>query len=57
MKILEKLHNIIIYSRLSALRTAYFRKKIKRIILFDNRTRWNFWFQFFLIQFLNIFLR
>jgi hypothetical protein len=47
MGILRKLYNNIIYSRLSASRTAHFRKKIRRIILLNNRTRWNFWFQFF----------
>lgn len=45
MGILGKLHNIIAYSRSSALRTAHFKRKIGRMIPLDNRTRWNSWFQ------------
>jgi hypothetical protein len=44
-------HNIVIYiCRLSA-RTDYFRKLIERIIPMNNRTRWNSWYNMFLILF------
>jgi hypothetical protein len=34
-------YNIVIYIRGSSARTEYFRTLIKRIILMNNRTRWN----------------
>jgi hypothetical protein len=34
-------HNIVIHIRESNARTEYFRTLIERMILIDNRTRWN----------------
>jgi hypothetical protein len=36
-----KAHNIVIYIRNSDDRADYFRKLVGRIILIDNRTKWN----------------
>jgi hypothetical protein len=41
LKSFDKTHNIVIYIRNSDNRADYFRKLIKRMILIDNRTRWN----------------
>jgi len=34
-------HNIVVYIYRSSARTDHFRKLVGRIILMDNRTRWN----------------
>ena len=44
MGVLGKLHNIVVYSRSSALRVAEFKKIVRRMIPLDNRTRWNSWY-------------
>ena len=38
---LSKAHNIVVYIRGLGSRAAYFRKLVGRIILIDNRIRWN----------------
>ncbi len=42
-------YNIVVYIRGSSARTDYFRKLVERMILMDNRTRWNSWYNMFLI--------
>ena len=44
MGVLGKLHNIVVYSRSSAARTANFKNIVERMIPLDNRTRWNSWY-------------
>ena len=44
LRSLSKAHNIVIYIRSSDGRADYFRKLTERIILIDNRTRWNSWY-------------
>jgi hypothetical protein len=41
LKFLNKSHNIVIHIRNSDDRADYFRKLVGRIILIDNRTKWN----------------
>jgi hypothetical protein len=41
LRLLSQGHNIVIYIRRLNARTDYFRKLVKKIILMDNRTRWN----------------
>jgi hypothetical protein len=41
LKFLNKGHNIVIYIDGSPARTDVFRKFTKRLILMDNRTKWN----------------
>jgi hypothetical protein len=38
---LGKAHNIVVYIHRSSSCTKYFRIKARRLILIDNRTRWN----------------
>jgi hypothetical protein len=40
---LSKVYNIVVYIRGLGGRAEYFRKLAGRIILMDNRTRWNSW--------------
>jgi hypothetical protein len=40
IKSFRKFHNIIVYIRSSVSRTKEFKNLVKRIILFDNRTKW-----------------
>jgi hypothetical protein len=42
-------YNIVIHIRKSNIRTEYFRTLIERIIPIDNRTKWNSWYNIFLI--------
>jgi hypothetical protein len=49
MKLFEKIHNIVVYIRDSAGRTKEFKELIERMILFDNRTKWNGWYYIFII--------
>ena len=42
-------YNIVVYIRKSSARTDHFRKLVGRIILIDNRTRWNSWYNMLLI--------
>src|SRR6266498_1577390 len=42
-------YNIVVYISGSSARTDVFRKFIKRLILMNNRTRWNSWYKIFLI--------
>jgi nitric oxide reductase activation protein len=42
-------HNIVVYIRGSSARTARFKKLAGKIIPMDNRTRWNNWYEMFLI--------
>jgi hypothetical protein len=51
LEFLGKIYNIVIYIRSSDNRANYFRKLIKRMILMDNRTRWNNWYNIFQILF------
>jgi hypothetical protein len=51
LKFLNKAYNIVIHIRSSDNRANYFRKLIKRMILMDNRTRWNNWYNIFQILF------
>ncbi len=39
----------MVYIRRLNARTDYFRKLVGRMILMDNRTRWNSWYNIFLI--------
>jgi hypothetical protein len=41
IELFGKFHNIVIYIRNSAGRTKELKNLIKKIISFDNRTRWN----------------
>jgi hypothetical protein len=47
----RKIYNIIVYIRSSVSRTKEFKDLVKRIILFNNCTRWNSWFHIFYIAF------
>ena len=51
LRLFGQRHNIVIHIRRLNARTNHFRKLIKRIILMDNRTRWNSWYNMFLIFF------
>ena len=42
-------YNIVVYIRGSSARTDYFKKLAERIILINNRTRWNSWYNILLI--------
>jgi hypothetical protein len=42
-------HNIVVYIRGSSARTARFKELAGRIIPMDNRTRWNSWYEMFLV--------
>ncbi len=42
---LSQCHNIVVHTRSLARRTKEFRKNAERMILIDNRTRWNSWFK------------
>ncbi len=46
---LSKKYNIVIYINGSFARTDVFRKLTKRLILMDNYTRWNSWYEMLLI--------
>src|SRR6266536_2206355 len=46
---LNKKYNIVVYINESSARTDVFRKLIERLILMDNRTRWNSWYEILLI--------
>jgi hypothetical protein len=41
LKFLSKTHNIVIHIRNSDDRANYFKKLAEKIILIDNRTKWN----------------
>jgi hypothetical protein len=41
---LSKAHNIVVHVRGSGSRADYFRNLAGRMILMDNRTRWNSWY-------------
>jgi hypothetical protein len=49
LKFLSKIYNIVIYIRSLGDRANYFRKLAEKIILIDNRTRWNSWYNIFQI--------
>ena len=42
---LGQAHNIVVHIRRSARRTKEFRTLVTRLILMDNRTRWNSWYE------------
>jgi len=46
---LGKGHNIVVHIRKPGGHTEYFRKLAGRMILMDNRTRWNSWFNMLLV--------
>jgi len=46
---LNKGYNIVVYIGGSSACTDVFRKLVGRLILMDNRTRWNSWYEIFLI--------
>jgi hypothetical protein len=46
---LGQAHNIVVYIRGSAGRTEEFRTLAGRLILIDNRTRWNSWFNMLVV--------
>ena len=47
MGVMGKLHNIVVYSRVSGGRMKELVKLISRSVPLDNRTRWNSWFRMF----------
>jgi hypothetical protein len=49
--LLSQRHNIVIHIRKLSARTNYFKKLVKKIILINNRTRWNSWYNMFFIFF------
>jgi hypothetical protein len=49
LKSLSKIYNIVIHIRNSDNRADYFRKLIKKMILINNRTKWNSWYNIFQI--------
>jgi hypothetical protein len=51
LRLLSQRHNIVIYIRKLSARTNYFKKLVKKIILINNRTRWNSWYNMFFILF------
>jgi predicted nucleic acid-binding OB-fold protein len=51
LKFFNKAHNIVIYIRNLNGRTDYFRKLAEKMILMNNRTRWNSWYNIFQILF------
>jgi hypothetical protein len=51
LKFFDKIYNIVIHIRNSDDRADYFKKLIKKMILINNRTRWNSWYNIFQILF------
>jgi hypothetical protein len=49
LKLFGQKYNIVIYICRSNIRTEYFRTLIEKIILTDNRTKWNSWYNIFFI--------
>ena len=46
---LSKAHNIVVYICGSGSRADYFRELAGRMILMDNRTRWNSWYNMLVV--------
>ena len=46
---LNQAYNIVVYIRRSSARTEHFRTLAEKIILINNRTRWNSWYNMLLI--------
>jgi hypothetical protein len=53
LKLFSQKYNIVIYIRKSSARTAKFKELTGKIIPMNNRTKWNSWYEIFLI-FLNL---
>ena len=49
LKSLNQEHNIVVYISGSSARTDVFRKLVERLILINNRIRWNGWYNMLLV--------
>jgi hypothetical protein len=51
MKLFNQNYNIVVYIRRSADRIEEFKTFIERMIPLNNRTKWNNWYEIFIILF------